>query len=170
MKKYFTLLALAIFGGLVMMSCERVVSSPPVQDNDTYPVMKDVTGTFSSSNNYALDQGINIPSTDVVLVYRNINSNSSASAVWQLLPKTSYLSNNRELDYNFIFDTQRVQVRTEANFDQSTMTNTEKATYLNNQTFRIVLVPASRANRAVSPVNYEDYNAVVKYFNLKEPK
>ena len=50
------------------------------------------------------------------------------------------------------------------------MTSTERATYLNNQTFRIVLVPASRANRTVSQVNYEDYNAVVKYFNLKEPK
>ena len=66
--------------------------------------MKDVTGTFSSTNNYALDQTIDIPSSDVVLVYRNINSNSSASAIWQLLPKT-FLSDNRELDYNFIFDT-----------------------------------------------------------------
>ena len=84
--------------------------------------------------------------------------------------KLFYLSDNRELDYNFIFDTKRVQVRTEANFDQSTITSTERATYLNNQTFRIVLVPASRANRTASQVNYEDYNAVVKYFNLKEPK
>ena len=171
MKKYFTLMVLTIFGGLLMMSCEmNEVVDRDIQDNDTYPVMKDVTGTFSSTNNYALDQAIDIPSSDVVLVYRNINSNSSASAIWQLLPKTFYLSDNRELDYNFIFDTKRVQVRTEANFDQSTMTSTEKATYLNNQTFRIVLVPASRANRTASQVNYEDYNAVVKYFNLKEPK
>ena len=117
MKKYFTLMVLAIFGGLLMMSCEmNEVVDRDIQDNDTYPVMKDVTGTFSSTNNYALDQAIDIPSSDVVLVYRNINSNSSASAIWQLLPKTFYLSDNRELDYNFIFDTKRVQVRTEANF------------------------------------------------------
>jgi hypothetical protein len=53
------------------------------------------------------------------------------------------------------------------------MTTAEKNTYLNNQTFRIVLVPASRASRtsaAAPKVNYEDYNAVVKYYNLKEPK
>ena len=50
------------------------------------------------------------------------------------------------------------------------MTNEEKSAYLNNQTFRIVLVPASRAGRAASNVNFEDYNAVVKYYNLKEPK
>lgn len=174
MKKYFTLMVLAIFGGLFMMSCERVIDNTVVQqDNDTYPQMKDVTGTFSNTNNYALDQAINIPSSDVVLVYRNVNSNTSSGAVWQLIPKTFFLSNNRELDYNFVFNTQRVQVTTEANFDQATMVPDEKATYLNNQTFRIVLVPASRAARVASgaaKVDYNDYNAVVKYFNLTEPK
>ena len=85
-------MVLAILGGLLMMRCEmNEVVDIDIQDNDTYPVMKDVTGTFSSTNNYALDQAIDIPSSDVVLVYRNINSNSSASAIWQLLPKTFLL-------------------------------------------------------------------------------
>ncbi len=44
--------------------------------------------------------------------------------------KLFYWSDNRELDYNFIFDTKEFKLRTEANFDQSTMTSTEKATYL----------------------------------------
>ena len=102
MKKYFTLMVLAIFGGLLMMSCEmNEVVDRDIQDNDTYPVMKDVTGTFTSSGNYTLTQSINIANSDVVLVYRNYNSNSSSSAVWQLIPKTYYLSNNGELDYNF---------------------------------------------------------------------
>lgn len=164
---------LAVFGGLFMMSCDRtdtVVSGP---DNDTYPVMRDVTGTFTSGNSFTLNQGINAASTDVVLVYRNYNSNTGSSAVWQLIPKTYFLSNGRELDYNFLFDASNVEIFTEANFDQSTMTTQEKNSYLNNQTFRIVLVPASRASRTSSTkeqVNYEDYNAVVKYYNLKEPK
>ena len=84
--------------------------------------MKDVTGTFTSSGNYTLTQSINIANSDVVLVYRNYNSNSSSSAVWQLIPKTYYLSNNGELDYNFMFDSGSVEIYTEANFDQSTMT------------------------------------------------
>ena len=169
MKKYFTLMILAVLGGLFVMSCDRT-DTVVTEDNDTYPVMKDVTGTFTSSGNYTLTQSINIANSDVVLVYRNYNSNSSSSAVWQLIPKTYYLSNNGELDYNFMFDSGSVEIYTEANFDQSTMTTAEKNTYLNNQTFRIVLVPASRVNRTATKVNYEDYNAVVKYYNLKEPK
>lgn len=165
---------LAIFGGLFMISCERVSEVPvsePVQDNDTYSVMKDITGTFGVSNNYAINQDITIQNTDVVLVYRNVNSNlNNSTPIWQLLPKTYFLGNNREFDYNFVFDTKRVQVTTDPNFDYNTMTPEEKATYLNNQTFRIVLVPASKANRTSAKVDYEDYNAVVKYYNLKEPK
>ena len=47
MKKYFTLMVLTIFGGLLMMSCEmNEVVDRDIQDNDTYPVMKDVTGNF----------------------------------------------------------------------------------------------------------------------------
>lgn len=166
---------LAIFGGLFMISCERVSEVPvsePVQDNDTYSVMKDITGTFGVSDKYAINQDITIQNTDVVVVYRNVNSNSNNNTPsWQLLPKTYYLTtDNRELDYNFVFNTQSVKITTEANFDQSTMTPQEKATYLNNQTFRIVLVPASKANRTSAKVDYEDYNAVVKYYNLKEPK
>ena len=170
MKKYFTLMFLAIFGGLLMMSCDRTDTVVPVEDNDTYPIMKDVTGTFTSGNYYTLNQPINIASSDVVLVYRNFKSNTNSTAVWQLIPKTYYLNDGKELDYNFLFDANNIEIYTEANFDQTTMTNEEKSAYLNNQTFRIVLVPASRANRTASKVNFEDYNAVVKYYNLKEPK
>ncbi len=160
---------LAVLGGLFMMSCERT-DTVLVEDNDTYPVMKDVTGTFTSGNNFTLNQSISIANSDVVLVYRNFNSNSGSSAVWQLVPKTYFLSGGRELDYNFLFDASRVEIYTEANFDQATMSVDERNAYHNNQTFRIVLVPASKASKTANKVNYEDYNAVIKYYNLKEPK
>lgn len=168
MKRLVTLFAIAIFGSFILNSCTRTEYVDNTTDNDTYSQMRDVTGTFTSSGNYAIDQGISIPSTDVVLVYRNINSNTTSAAIWQLLPKTYYLTSNRELDYNFIFNTTNVEIYTEANFDQATMSTAEKAMYLTNQTFRIVLVPASKAKNA--SVNFEDYNAVVKFYNLKEPK
>lgn len=167
MKKYVFLSALAAFSLTTLVSCERTTEYVQEQDNDTYSQMKDVIGTFNSTNGYTLTQGISIYNTDVVLVYRNINSNTSGGKVWQLLPKTSFLSGGRELDYNFLFNTNTVEIFTEANFDQSTMTSSEKDTYLNNQMFRIVLVPASGKN---ANIDYNDYNAVVKYFNLKEPK
>ena len=49
------------------------------------------------------------------------------------------------------------------------MSSAEMAQYLTNQTFRIVLIPADPAKNAKKP-DYNDYNAVVKYYNLKEPK
>lgn len=114
MKKYFTLMILAVLGGLFVMSCDRT-DTVAVEDNDTYPVMKDVTGTFTNGNTYTLSQSLNIANSDVVLVYRNYNSNTSNSAVWQLIPKTYYLSGGNELDYNFLFDASKVEIYTEAN-------------------------------------------------------
>lgn len=167
MKKYFTILLLAIFG-FVAVSCDDNRNDNVVGDGDTYPVMKDVTGTLNSGNNYTLSQGINIASSDVVLVYRDINSNTSSSAVWQLLPKTEYLSGGRELDYNFLFDAANVEIYTEANFDQATFTTAEANQYLNNQRFRIVLVPASAGKN--TNVNYSDYQSVIKYYNIPDRK
>lgn len=168
MKKYILLSAVSLLSLGAISSCSNSTTDPGgYTDNDTYPQMKDITASFSSANSYAIYQSITIPSTDVVLVYRNVNSNTSGTTpVWQLLPKTEYLNNNRELDYNFVFNTQQVQVTTSANFEQNTMTTAEKNTYLNNQTFRIVLVPASSAKSA--QVNFKDYNSVVRFYNLKE--
>ncbi|WP_027376034.1 hypothetical protein [Kaistella palustris] len=167
MKKYFTVMLLAIFG-LIAFSCNDRNDDVVVNDQDTYPKMTDVTGTFNSGNGYSITQGITIGSGDVVLVYRNINSNTSASAVWQLLPKTEYLDGGRELDYNFLFDTSTIEVYTEANFDQATMTSAEANKYLNSQRFRLVLVPASQGKNA--NVNYSDYESVIKYYNLPDRK
>ena len=53
MKKYFTLMILAVLGGLFVMSCDRT-DTVVTEDNDTYPVMKDVTGIFINGNTYTL--------------------------------------------------------------------------------------------------------------------
>lgn len=171
MKKLFPIFVFAILSFMVV-SCDTsddVIVAP--QENKVDAQMRDVKGTLNASNNYSINTGINILSTDVVLVYRNYNSNSNASAVWQLIPKTYYLpgTTGRELDYNFLFDSSNVEIYSEANFDQATMSSAEMAQYLTNQTFRIVLIPADPAKNANKP-DYNDYNAVVKYYNLKEPK
>lgn len=170
MKQYFLLSALAIGSFATLVSCDRTpdVIQTNVNIEEAFPKIKDATGTFGEGNKYALDMDINIPKTDVVLVYRNVNSNTSETPVWQLLPQTFYLSNNRELDYNFRFSTQRVQVTTSANFDYSTLTNNEAEEYLRNQTFRVVLVPA--INGRNSKVDYSDYHNVIKYYKLDDSK
>ncbi len=78
------------------------------------------------------------------------------------------MSGGRELDYNFLFDAANVEIYTEANFDQATFTTAEANQYLNNQRFRIVLVPASAGKN--TNVNYSDYQSVIKYYNIPDRK
>ena len=167
MKKILPFLFLA-FVSLFIFSCDNKDDS----DSDTYSRMRDITGSFTNGNGYAFTQGININQTDVVLVYR------AAGNAWQQIPKSVYLPNsgtlptNRVFDYNFVFDSQNVQIRIDdQNFDLGTqMTSAETTDYLNNQRFRLVLVPAQSSKNATGGVDYSDYNAVVKYYNLDETK
>lgn len=155
MKKFLPMLLLA-FVSLFIFSCKDD------EDFDTYSKVADVTGSFNNGNSYAFTQGIDIQGTDVVLVYRWLGDS------WQQIPKMMYLSNNREFQYNFVFDTKNVQIRVDdENFDLATFNASEATQYLNSQRFRIVLVPASAA-KGVSTVDTSDYNAVIKYYNLND--
>lgn len=166
MKKFFTIMMVAMVG-LVAISCDDR-NDEVVGDGVTYAVMTDITASLTSGNSYAVTQGISIPNTDVVLVYRRVVD------AWQLIPKTVYLPNvatlpnGREFDYNFVFDTQNVQIRIDdPNFNLATeMTPAETNQYLTNQRFRIVLVPASQGKNA--NVDYSDYNSVIKYYNIPD--
>ncbi|WP_250253623.1 hypothetical protein [Chryseobacterium sp. Marseille-Q3244] len=177
MKKILPLILLAGVGFLTY-SCDNSNDDPvvvnPGKDNDTFPIMTDATGSFTAANNYTLISDISIQATDVVLVYKKEGN------LWQQIPKTYYLNDvtglptNRQLDYNFKFNSSVVNVETKANFNQGTqMTPSETSNYLTNQTFRIVLVPADPAKKsakAANSVDLSDYNAVVKYYNLDESK
>jgi len=172
MRKILSILTLA-FASFFIYSCDNN-DDEVVVDNTVYTQIRDVTGTFTSANGFKLSQGLNIPTTTVVLVYRNVGSGSGANAVWQLIPKTYYLDDNvlfpanRELDYNFDFTTQDVEIRTEANFNQSTqMTGAEASQYLTNQTFRIVLIPGN-SGKGLDTVDQNNYNAVIKFYNLND--
>ncbi|REC46329.1 hypothetical protein [Chryseobacterium pennipullorum] len=171
MKKILPFILLAGVGFLTY-SCND--DDPVIVQQNVNFQMKDITGTFTGANNadFTISQGLGLKSTDVLLVYRNLNSNASGSAIWQQIPKTYFLSDGRELDYNFIFNTQNVDITSRANFNQNTMTPAEAQMYLNNQTFRLVIVPANTTGMsnksAKAPVDYSDYNAVVRYYNLDD--
>ncbi|MDM1557471.1 hypothetical protein PYS58_18750 [Chryseobacterium indologenes] len=176
MKKILPLILLAGVGFLAY-SCDNSNDDPvvvnPGKDNDTFPIMMDAPGSFTAANNYALTADISIQTTDVVLVYRR------AGNAWQQIPKTVYVDpatsvSPRKFDYNFVFSNKEVQVRIDdQNFNLASMSSAEANNYLNNQTFRIVLVPADPAKkmaRTSNSVDFGDYNAVVKYYNLDESK
>jgi len=177
MKKILLFLFLGAVG-LTAYSCDNNDDVVQGVDYDTISQVKDITGTFSSTGDYTISQGLNIPSTDVVLVYRLVGGNA-----WQQIPKSVYLPDvagkptNRVFDYNFVFNSQQVQIRIDdENFNlPSDLTSGEISSYLNNQTFRIVLVPASAtgvggAKSKNASVDYSDYNAVVRYYKIDDTK
>ena len=164
MKKYFTLLLVAIFS-LVIVSCDD--RDEVVGDGTTYSKMTDITGSFTDSNSYEISQGlVNTESTDVVLVYRQ-SGISNGNPVWQQIPRTLFLPEG-ELDYDFDFTKNDVLIKAGGNIVFSLQNNAFRDAYLNNQRFRIVLVPASQGKNA--NVDYSDYNAVIKYYNIKDQK
>ncbi len=160
MKKFLPVLLLA-FVSLFIFSCDN--DDNVVGDGDTYSKVRDVNVNLNSSNNYGHIEPLNISNSDVVLVYRRDVAQGNG---WQLIPKTYYLSGGRELDYNFLFSSQQVEIYTDG-VDPSTLSSAEASTYLNSQTFRIVLVPASAA-KGTNTVDTSDYNAVIKYYGLND--
>lgn len=166
MKKYFPMMLLALLS-FVAFSCstDRNDNSQNT-DHDTYPKMRDIRGNFNAANEYTISQDLNIASTDVVLVYRNNNSSAGGSAVWQLLPDTVYFDSNKQIKYSFLFNNTAVEIYADANVDPSTLSAAQQITYLNNQQFRIVLVPASQGKG--EKLDYSDYNSVIRYYNLDD--
>jgi len=166
MKKIIPFLMLA-FVSVFTVSCDNDDDVQYV-DNDTYAGVIEITRNFqynSTEDVYFINQSISMEPSDMALVYR-LKDGSNNGDVWEQIPRTLYFSGGRELDYDFDFTQKDVQILAGGNYDISTT-----PTYLNNQTFRIVLVPAGFLNKgAKPPVDYSDYNAVIKYYNIKDSK
>lgn len=157
MKKFFHLTVFLLFCGLAVLGCR----SDDAVDNDTYSRVIEVRESFvksSSSNSlYGIHKTFSTPlfSSDVVLVYRQ-DGTSGGTPIWKLLPKTYYLSQG-ELDYTFDFTKNDVQIFANGNFNLAAQDAAFQNAYLNNQTFRVVVVPASFA----SALKSREYTQVI---------
>jgi hypothetical protein len=159
MKKHFSIFLLVLIAFTVITCTDRTVE---VSTTDTYPKMRDITGSFNAANQYTITQGIEIADTDVVLVYRQSGSDNG-TAIWELIPRTLFLPEG-ELDYDFDFTKNDVLLKVGGTIDFSKVGTTFIADFLSDQRFRIVLVPASSAKN--STLKYDDYNSVAKFYNL----
>ncbi len=163
MKKFLPILMIA-FVGLFVMSCgnrDEVINNP---DSDTYSVVIDIKNqNFELKNNqYVISKKFlnTLYDSDVVLIYRQAGTDAGAP-VWQLIPRTLYLTQG-ELDYDFDFTKYDVKIYANGTYNLATTPQ-----YINNQTFRVVIVPASFKN---ANINYEDYDSVIKHFNIDDSK
>jgi hypothetical protein len=128
------------------------------------PEVFEVTASFSATNDFAKLVTLNpaIYSSDMVLVYRLFDV-VDFQDVWRSLPQTVYLSQG-DLDYNFDFTRNDINIFLDSNFDLTTLS----PTWAQNQVFRVVIIPGYLSNRNSKAIDFNDYNAVVKAFNIKE--
>ena len=164
MKKIITLLA--VVGMLSLQSCTTTTDTNYV-DNDTIAEAFELKGkNFFNDPNDSPDEGYfiygkftpNIYTSDVVLIYRLSGTLDSNTPIWQLIPRTLYLTQG-ELDYDFDFSKEDYTIYAGGTYNLALTPQ-----YLNNQTFRIVIVPAN----LVQAVDKNNYIAVMTALNISE--
>lgn len=166
MKRLIALLFIATISSFTM-SCNDDDSNGNYVDNDTYSEVYDINNVnFGYDNNtgYFIKRSFSKPlyNTDMVLIYQN-TAVDNGNKVWTLIPRTIYLNDGNEVDYTFDFTASDVQIYAGATFN---LANTE---YVTNKSFRVLVIPAALA-RSQSTVDFSDYNAVVKFYNLNDKK
>jgi hypothetical protein len=93
------------------------------------------------------------------LVYRLTGLINSTTPIWQLIPRTIYFDNGEELDYDYDFSKIDFIITARGTYN---LLNTPD--YINNQTFRVVIIPSN----LVSSVDKNNYLEVMKVLNLDE--
>lgn len=158
MKKIITLLA--VVGMFSLQGCTTEDNSV---DNDTIAEVfeiKNINFVLDPVDGYIVYQKFTptIFASDVVLIYRLSGTINSTTPIWQLIPRTLFLPQG-ELDYDFDFSQEDFTIYAGGTYNLSLTPQ-----YLNNQTFRIVIVPASFS----TSINKNNYSAVISALNIKE--
>jgi len=163
MKKVIALLAVVGMFSLQGCSGPEGVPGPAGQDGLLSEVfeLKNINFGYNSKDGYTIYQKLTpaIYASDVILIYRLSGTINSTTPIWQLIPRTLFLSQGNELDYDFDFSKEDFTIYAKGNYDLATTPQ-----YLDNQTFRIVIVPGSFA----STLNSKDYLGVMAALKLNE--
>ena len=162
MKKIIALLA--VIGMFSLQGCIGPEGPPGIPGEDGLLgevfELKNVSFVNDAKLGYSIYQKLtpNIFASDVVLIYRLSGTIDSNTPIWQLIPRTLYLTQG-ELDYDFDFSKEDFTIYAAGNYNLALTPQ-----YLNNQTFRIVIVPGSFS----SSLNKTDYSSVISALNIKE--
>jgi len=160
MKKIIALLALV--GMFSLQGCTGPEGLPG-QDGLLSEVfeLKNINFGYNIEDGFTIYQKLTpaIYSSDVILIYRLSGTINSTTPIWQLIPRTIFLSQGNELDYDFDFSKEDFTIYARGNYDLELTPQ-----YLDNQTFRIVIVPGSFS----TTLNTSDYSAVMSALKINE--
>lgn len=161
MKRLLSIFLIALMG-IFAISCTSDDNGNYV-DNDTLSEVYDLRNVNFDldGSQYYIKRNFTQPlyDSDVVLIYRQATT-SNGNPVWELIPRTYYV-NEGEVDYTFDFTKNDVQVYVQATF------NLANSSYIRNQTFRVVVIPANYGKSA-NAVNFENYNDVIAHYNISD--
>ncbi|WP_293894264.1 hypothetical protein [Flavobacterium sp.] len=153
-------LILAFIGMIMLQSC-----SHDNTDNDTISEVFEYTNVNFLPSDYSvvLTYPHSISSSNMVLVYR-LSGSFQGEDIWKLLPETYYFDDGTlDLRYDYDFTRFDSELHLEG-FDLAGVSDAYKA----NQIFRVVVIPGY-LNKS-NTVNFEDYKAVVRAYNIVENK
>lgn len=167
MKKILTLFVAV---GLLTLSasCSDDNNNNNNVDYDTIPQafeIKNVNLGRVADNEYNLkstfqfEVGGNLYDDETVLIYRMTDVINSNTPVWQLIPRTIYLNDGNELDYDFDFSKNDFIISARGTYNLASTPN-----YILGQTFRVVIIPSNLA----ASVNKNNYLDVMKTLKLNE--
>lgn len=166
------LLPLLLFAVVAMFqSCRGPKGDPGPQGGDVLGRTFDITNVnFNSGNNwgYALNfdqQKIKVLPTDAVLVYVYWNDQGGLKA-YRPLPQTAFGTNGLIVTYNF----DRTDKDMEIFIDSNVPRNQLATDWTNGFEFRVIVIPSDPLLRNNAEVDLNDYNAVVKAYNIDESK
>lgn len=161
MKKFTFILVL--IGMITLQSCEGP-QGPPGRDGVTVEAevfeLRNVNFGFSNQFGYSIYRELIPPilNSDVMLIYRMDGTINSSTPIWQQIPRTLYLSQG-ELDYDFDFSRVDFTIYADGTYNLETTPQ-----FLDNQTFRIVIIPGYFSGR----MDYSNYEQVMAMYGLTE--
>lgn len=165
MKKLFPFLLLFITS-FILFNCKE---DDEVQVQVDYPAVYDlrnVNFSYNATDGWTYRQSFTKPllDQDYVVIFRQTGTSGNAP-VWQQIPRTLYLDQG-ELDYDFDFSKNDFMIYAGGTYDLSTTPQ-----YLNNQTFRVVLVPAVFGkNATLEDLKKLSYEEIIAKYNIDESK
>ncbi|AZI39315.1 hypothetical protein [Epilithonimonas vandammei] len=165
MKKLFPFLLLFITS-FILFNCKE---DDEVQVQVDYPAVYDlrnVNFSYNATDGWSYGQSFKKPllDQDYVVIFRQTGTSGNAP-VWQQIPRTLYLDQG-ELDYDFDFSKNDFMIYAGGTYDLSTTPQ-----YLNNQTFRVVLVPAVYGkNATLEDLKKLSYEEIIAKYNIDESK
>jgi hypothetical protein len=164
----FTLL-FAFIGIISLQSC-TVHDTPAQQVNNNYEFLATTYQynlSFTTANNFSAL--VTFPQatypTDMALAYRLSGVDNGAN-VWKLLPET-YYTNTGALDFRYDFDF--TQFNASIYMDGFDLAGVN-SNYRINQVIRIVIIPSNKGNKTAANIDFNNYNAVAKAFNIDESR